>query len=137
MESRLSSAGLRSTVARRAVLAVLDRAERALSHADIEATLAEPLDRVTLYRTLDRFVEAKIVSRSVGPDRVSRFALLAPLGASAPQQHEAHAHFHCDDCGRVYCLPSRPPRHPPLPDGFALEGASLNFHGHCAACAAH
>ncbi|MEF7612750.1 Fur family transcriptional regulator [Aquincola sp. MAHUQ-54] len=127
---QLADAGLRVTAARLAVLEAVESAQAAVSHADIEAALAEPLDRVTLYRTLDSCVEAGLLTKSVGSDRVSRFALLSPNGGD----HAEHAHFHCDDCGRVYCLPSRPPRPPAVPDGFAVEGVDLHVHGHCAAC---
>lgn len=129
---RLTEAGLRVTAARLAVLEAVSTAQAALSHADIDASLPEPLDRVTLYRTLDALVEAGFLARQVGADRVSRFSLLA----EAAQAHGEHAHFHCDECGKVYCLPTRTPRVPPVPDGFAVDSIDLHVHGHCAACTA-
>ena len=129
LSDRRQDAQLRVTPARLAVLGLLTQAQRALSHADIEATLAEPLDRVTLYRTLDRLAEAGLLHKTVGDDRVTRFA---PLGPAA--DHQGHAHFHCDDCGRVFCLPQKPPRKPELPDGFEIESTDLSWHGHCAEC---
>ncbi|WP_157039562.1 Fur family transcriptional regulator [Aquincola tertiaricarbonis] len=127
---RLAEAGMRVTAARLSVMDMVESARAALSHADIEAALPEPLDRVTLYRTLDALVEAGFLSRQVGADRVSRFAA---MGAST-QAHDEHAHFHCDDCGKVYCLPARTPRVPSVPEGFEVEGVDLHVHGHCAAC---
>jgi Fur family ferric uptake transcriptional regulator len=124
----LAAAGMRRTPARLALLQVLQQATRALSHADIEALLEGPLDRVTVYRSLDSFVEAGLVQRQVGSDRVSRFALLDGVN------HQAHSHFHCDDCGNVFCLPQKPPRLEALPAGFAVEGSLLQFHGHCPDC---
>lgn len=130
LEDRLLAAQLRVTEARLTVLGLLVQAQRALSHADIESTLDQPLDRVTLYRTLDRLAEAGLLHKTVGDDRITRFA---PLG-DAPDHH-GHAHFHCDDCGRVFCLPQKVPRKPVLPEGFAIESTELNWHGHCAQCA--
>lgn len=127
---RLVDAGLRVTAARLAVLDVIDAAQAAVTHADIEAALLEPIDRVTLYRTLDSCVDAGLLTKTIGADRLSRFALLTQ-GAG---DHAEHAHFHCDDCGRVYCLASRPPRVPAVPEGFAVEGIDVHVHGHCPAC---
>lgn len=127
---RLVDAGMRVTAARLAVMDAVETAQAAVSHADIEAALPEPLDRVTLYRTLDALVGAGLFAKQVGADRVSRFALLG----STAQGHDEHAHFHCDDCGKVYCLPTRTPRVPAVPEGFEVEGVDLHVHGHCAAC---
>ncbi|RZL09979.1 MAG: transcriptional repressor [Rubrivivax sp.] len=129
LDERLLAAKLRVTDARRTALGLLMQAQRALSHADIESMLDEPMDRVTLYRTLDRLAEAGLLHKTVGDDRITRFA---PLG-DAPDHHE-HAHFHCDDCGRVFCLPQKVPRKPALPEGFAIESTELSWHGHCAQC---
>lgn len=125
----LVRAQLRRTPARLALLQVLSDATRAMSHADVEAALASPIDRVTLYRSLDSFVEAGLLHKQVGADRISRFALVDGV------DHEAHAHFHCDDCGSLYCLPQKPPRVAHLPEGFAAEGAMLQIHGRCPQCA--
>lgn len=108
---------------------VLDGARFAMSHADIDASLAEPIDRVTLYRTLDSFVEASVISKIVDADRVNRFMATRGL------DHQRHGHFHCDDCGRVYCIVARPPRRPPVPAGFAVDVIELSLRGHCADCA--
>lgn len=127
----LADSRLRATAARVAVLQALQGASQAMSHADLDASLADKLDRVTLYRTLDSFVEAGLVARSVGHDRVSRYVVV-----DAGVDHHAHAHFQCDDCGRMFCLPAKPPRSVALPEGFIVTEAELNFHGHCATCLA-
>jgi Fur family ferric uptake transcriptional regulator len=127
---RITAAKLRVTPNRLAVLALIDAAQMALSHADIEAALPTPIDAVTLYRTLESFVEVGLLSKAIGPDRVSRFAMLQ--GAAA--NHHEHAHFHCDSCGRVYCLPAKAPRQPQVPEGFAVVAVDLSVHGNCADC---
>jgi len=126
----LTKAGLRITPSRSAVLAALPPLRGWVSHADIAATLGETLDRVTLYRTLDTLVEAGLVVRTVGEDRVGRFALAAEAG------HDEHAHFNCADCGRVFCLPMPVPRRPHVPTGFAVLAVDLNVRGRCDACSA-
>jgi Fur family ferric uptake transcriptional regulator len=125
---RLQAAGLRATPVRVLVIQALHRQRAALSHAQIEAELSQPVDRVTLYRTLDSFVGAGLVHKQVGPERITRFVLAD--GAD----HSEHAHFQCDDCGNVYCMPVKPPRRVQLPTGFELAGSALQFHGQCPSC---
>lgn len=125
----LFSAHLRITPARIAVLQALKRAKRPLSHADVESALPSRLDRVTVYRTLESFVEAGLAVRTVGADRIGRFAFL-----DASAAHHEHAHFLCDDCGRSICLPTPVPQPASLPKGFAVTSTDLSFHGHCSDC---
>lgn len=119
---------MRITKARQAVLLAIDGTQFAMSHAEIEATLREPIDRVTLYRTLETFVEAEILSKHIDADRVSRF--MPTVGVD----HHRHAHFHCDDCGRIFCVGARPPRRPAVPKGFAVSEVDLKLRGQCADC---
>jgi len=125
---RLAARGLRRTTARLLVLQALADASAAVSHAELEARLPAGTDRVTLYRVLDSLVDAGLAMRHVGDDRTGRFSLVDGT------DHAVHSHFHCDDCGRVFCMPTGPPRQPSLPVGFALEGVDLRFHGHCPDC---
>jgi len=126
----LRARGARATPARLRILALLEAADRALSRHDIDTALGPGLfDRVTLYRTLDRLVEAGLVLRSVDERRVSRFSAAAAAGA-----HESHAHFRCERCGRVFCLADVRPARPRLPAGFRGVRIDLNVRGLCRAC---
>lgn len=121
--------GARATPARLHVLAALRDASRALSHHDIEAALsAQPLDRVTLYRVLDWAVAAGLVLRTTDENRTYRYSL-----AARHEPHAGHAHFNCDDCGRVFCLDDFAPA-PAMPAGFLAKRVNVAVHGRCAAC---
>lgn len=125
----LQSQGVRSTAARVAVLDVLLATPRALTHQEIAEQTADGLDRVTLYRTLDWLVEQGLAHRIEGQDRVWRFN-------SASREDNAHAHFHCRSCGRVFCLEQvMPAVAVSLPKGYRLDRADLNLHGLCPECA--
>lgn len=128
LAARLQAAGLRVTQVRLRVLRALTQQQAALSHADIETALAQGVDRVTLYRTLDSFVSAGLAQKQVDPQRITRFTL------NDGADHGAHAHFQCDDCGSVYCMPVKPPRRMHLPAGFEVVSAALQFRGQCPAC---
>ena len=132
LRTLLDGLGLRVTKARLAVMQFMLDSRRAVSHADVEAGLAgAQIDRVTLYRTLDTLTEAGLLAKSIGTDRVARFVPI-PRG-----DHRHHAHFSCDQCGRLYCLPARPPKPAALPEGFEASTVELNVHGLCADCATH
>ena len=132
LAQRLSVAGLRVTSNRIAVLEALGKEHRPMSHSDIDAIMPIAIDRVTLYRTLESCVSAGLVSKEVGADRISRFAVMV----GDQPDHQAHAHFHCDGCGRTYCLPARAPRKIRVPDGFKLTAVDVQAHGECADCGA-
>lgn len=127
----LVDAGLHVTPSRLIVLDIMRRARRAQSHGDLESALAgQHIDRVTLYRTLDKLTEAGLLAKSIGSDRVARFVPMAR------GDHRHHAHFNCDQCGRRYCLPTKPPKVSQLPAGFEAGTVEVNVHGRCAECVA-
>ena len=100
-----------------------------MTHAEFESKLdAHGLDRVTLYRTLDRFADAGLVAKVIGADRVTRFV------AVDSGDHLQHAHFSCADCGRLYCLDAKAPRASAVPEGFEVASVSLEYRGRCADC---
>lgn len=129
LRALLQELGLRVTAARLAVMGFVLQSRRALSHADLESGLADrQIDRVTLYRTLDTLAEAGLLAKSIGSDRVARFVPIAR------GDHSHHAHFTCDQCGRLYCLEAKPPKTTPLPAGFEADVVEVNVHGRCADC---
>ncbi len=94
----LRSSGLRATHAAIAVLKALDNAELPLSHDELQAMTA-PIDRVTLYRVLERLVASGLVQRIASLDRVGRYVAI---------QARADSYFECTACNRVLPLPDDP-----------------------------
>ena len=106
LRARLRAAGLRVTAPR---VAVLQRLE---AHADsgpvTHGILADELgpegwDRATIYRNLIDLTEVGLARRTDVGDHVWRFELLE--GGAAAHEDREHAHFVCDKCGDVQCLP--------------------------------
>jgi Fur family transcriptional regulator, ferric uptake regulator len=130
----LRQAGVKVTQPRLRVLSCLLEAQAALSHAEIEAALSAEetgeLDRVTLYRVLDSLVGCGIASRSLDARGVFRFML-----KSVQLAHAEHAHFHCQRCGRVFCVESIHAPAPSLPAGFIGMSVALEIRGLCPPCA--
>lgn len=94
----LRANGLRATRAAIGVLKMLDEATLPLSHDELEALLT-PIDRVTLYRVLDRLVVTGLVQRIESSDRTGRYV--------AVQAH-SNSYFECTACHRVMPLPEDP-----------------------------
>lgn len=99
-------AGMRATQATRALALLYEaRPDAALSEAEVEAALAVAgvcVNRVTVYRLLDRFAAAGLLHKRVDAARVARYAR-APQGGDATA-----AHFECGDCHRQFRLPQGP-----------------------------
>lgn len=143
IQTRLEAAGLRRTLATRAVLGLfLAHPQGTLSHAQALSSLqARGLDinRVTLYRLLDRLAACGVLQRQTDDDaRTWRFRL-ADLSedGTAPR-------FECDACHRQFRLTqaSEPTR--AVADelirtlaGMGHRGLRLDMavHGTCADCA--
>ncbi len=94
--------GMRATKATRALAALYKaRPDAALSESEVEAALAAagaPVNKVTVYRMLDRFAAAGLLHKQVDEARVTRFAL-APQGGEG-----AVPRFECGDCHRQFRL---------------------------------
>lgn len=133
--ARLKSAKLRRTPMRIAILNLLAGESAPQTVPDILQNLPDHSDSVTVYRTLNTFTKQKLVHRVRGDDRVWRYALSE---ASQPARH-SHAHFVCDQCGKVECLKESPiPRSLKHPAGmstdYAVSYSEVVVHGTCPKC---
>lgn len=127
----IQARGANATAARIQVLQLLLAANATVSHQSLtHAAIDEgrPLDKVTLYRVLDWLVAHGLAHSVTGQDRVRRFGIA--------HVHHGHAHFECDACGQLFCLPDRASL--PMPDapaGFEARRVEVTVHGRCADCA--
>lgn len=95
-------AGMRATKATRALATLYEaHPDAALSESEVEAALAAagaPVNKVTVYRMLDRFAAAGLLHKQVDAARVTRFAL------ALQDQDCAVPRFECGDCHRQFRL---------------------------------
>jgi Fur family ferric uptake transcriptional regulator len=130
----IRQAGLRVTQPRLAVLQVLTKSARPLSHADlIDALDGQGFDRVTLYRNLNDLADAGIVARTELGDRVWRFE----LRTGNDSHMGTHPHFTCTDCGSVSCLPEnvvRINKSGRLPRAVREQTVEVSLRGVCDRC---
>ncbi|MEM7246963.1 MAG: Fur family transcriptional regulator [Acidobacteriota bacterium] len=129
----LQGNGLRATAPRLGVLAVLAKADRPLSHGEVLERLGETdWDPATTYRNLVKLRDAGIAPVVTRVDGVDRYAL---AGATEAGRH-SHAHFVCDDCGVVACLPAELTESMSVPGPWAasVDGAMVQLQGECPDC---
>jgi len=120
----------RNTSGKQLVREVLEQAGAALSADRIIQELEGRIDRVTVYRNLEAFCADGLVHRIVSDEGKAYFALCK--GCKPEHHRHDHAHFRCQSCERVECIPGAV--RPRLPEGYVP--ASLNYwiSGFCAAC---
>lgn len=132
----LRTAGLRRTPARAALLNVLMRADRPLTVHDLLAQLSPTPDLVTVYRSLSTLCGRNLVRKVHGEDRTWRYEFIG-----SDRSPHTHAHFVCDDCGQMECLPDvKLPRMPDhvTPAGkrgaYDVQTQELILRGRCPRC---
>ena len=97
VDALLSTHGLRRTAAAHLVLGwMLAHPDTSYTHAQLQAALsdaAEALDRVTLYRLIDRLAQVGLLLCRVDSQRVRRYQAM-------PASVHAMPHFECQSCHR-------------------------------------
>jgi Fur family ferric uptake transcriptional regulator len=121
------------TDSRTSILELFRSSKSALAHADIEKKTSEQFDRVTIYRTLQTFVEKGIVHTIPTADNSVLYALCKD-NCSQGHHHDNHVHFICDDCGVTYCLEHISIPNVQVPEGFITKQTDLVMSGQCDKC---
>jgi Fur family transcriptional regulator, ferric uptake regulator len=105
----------------------------ALAHGDIEKRTGERFDRVTVYRTLNSFLNKGIIHTIPTADNSIRYALCKE-NCEEGHHHDNHVHFVCDDCGNTICLDEVTIPEIKLPNGFIPKQVEMVVSGTCRAC---
>jgi Fur family transcriptional regulator, ferric uptake regulator len=124
---------LSNTDSRRTVLEVFLQSESALAHQDIERETGERFDRVTIYRTLQTFIDKGIVHTIPTADNGTKYALCRE-NCSEGHHHDNHVHFICDVCGKTSCLDDVAIPSVRLPEGFSVTKIDMVVNGICVEC---
>ena len=125
--------GLSVTASRTKILDLFLAAEGALAHADIEKNTDAAYDRVTVYRTLQTFVEKGIVHQIPTTDNSILYAL-CKQDCEEGHHHDNHVHFVCNQCEKTFCLDDVIVPEVKLPKGFTPVEASMIVTGVCIDC---
>jgi Fur family ferric uptake transcriptional regulator len=121
------------TDSRKKILELFYQSKGALAHFDIEHQSGTEFDRVTIYRTLQTFVEKGIIHTIPSADNSIKYALCKEE-CGGGHHHDDHVHFMCDHCGNTFCLDhiTVPPLN--LPAGFTVAQTDVVVSGKCVKC---
>lgn len=129
----LRNNGLSITEGRKKILDLFLATDGALAHADIEKNTDAAYDRVTVYRTLQTFVEKGIIHQIPTTDNSVLYALCKHNCAEG-HHHDNHVHFICDVCEKTICLDDVTVPSVKLPEGFEPIHAAMIVSGVCIDC---
>lgn len=129
----LKRSGLSITDSRKKILDSFFQKNSALAHADIEDYVGTDFDRVTIYRTLQTFVDKGIIHTIPTTDNAVVYALCKD-SCSAGHHHDNHVHFICDNCNKTFCLEHIVVPAVKMPTGFNATQIDMVVSGVCNFC---
>lgn len=115
------------------ILKLFLKKDGALSHADIEKNTGDSFDRVTVYRTLQTFVEKGIIHLIPTTDNSIKYAL-CKNDCAPGHHHDNHVHFICKECNKTICLDGVDVPIVKLPKGFKPQRSEMVVAGVCGEC---
>ena len=120
----------RNTASKDLVFKLLEDSRSALSQDTLEKKVKGKMDRVTIYRVLNRFCEDGIAHKIVSDEGKFYYALCR----SCKEDHHSHEHIHfrCLNCQKVECLPNAV--RPRLPEGYQALISNYWISGYCDPC---
>ncbi len=121
------------TGSRKKILLLFLEETGALAHGDIERKAGEKFDRVTIYRTLQSFVEKGIIHTIPTADNSIRYALCKD-DCTEGHHHDHHIHFVCNLCHNTYCLDDVVTPDIKLPRGYSAQQVEVVVEGTCRNC---
>ncbi len=129
----LKKNGLSITASRTKILDLFFDSPGALAHADIEKSTDTAFDRVTVYRTLQTFVEKGIIHQIPTIDNSILYAL-CKHNCEQGHHHDNHVHFICTNCDNTFCLDDVTVPEVKLPQGFSPSQSAMVVTGLCQDC---
>jgi Fur family transcriptional regulator, ferric uptake regulator len=105
----------------------IEMAGKGIDEYFISQRINHQFDRVTIYRTLLRFLERNIIHKVVG-DGMIRYAY------SDVSRRFSHIHFQCIDCQEIVCMNQCKIDEIELPQGFEAFNYFILAKGVCKHC---
>ena len=123
------------TESRKKILSLFLRTDDAMAHGDIEMKAGEKFDRVTIYRTLNAFVDKGIIHAIPTSDNAVRYALCKDCEEG--HHHDNHVHFVCTNCSKTICLDDVVSPNIELPTGYKPQTVEVVINGVCKDCSSN
>jgi Fur family transcriptional regulator, ferric uptake regulator len=129
----LKRADLKITNFRKEVIEIIHSSDHAISSLDIEARL-DACDRITLYRTLKSFEEKGLIHKINDADGNTMYAQCNHSCVDNQKHiHDAHLHFQCNSCNKLYCIENVKIPKIELPD-YEIVSSNVTLNGKCKFC---
>ena len=127
----LQNRGLKATKSRVDLLIKMQDYSSAMSYSAIQKQMS-PIDRVTLYRTLESLKENGIIHIAFQENNETYYAICGNSCDENHHQHE-HVHFKCTKCNTVTCEKLISKIEVLLPN-YLIDKISVNIEGLCQLC---
>ncbi|MBR6979216.1 MAG: transcriptional repressor [Prevotella sp.] len=129
----LESHGVKVTANRIVVARELDRSSQPMTMAELERKILT-IDKSGIFRVLTLFKAHHLVHViEDGGGAGARYELCRSRHGDFDD--DEHPHFHCEACGRTFCLEDTSVPNVDLPEGFQQATVSLLVRGLCPDCA--
>ncbi|TXH60853.1 MAG: transcriptional repressor [Bacteroidia bacterium] len=122
------------TASRLKILDAFLQTNGALAHADIEEILKNEFDRVTIYRTLQFFVEKGILHDIPVKNSATQYALCKDDCGQDGHHHDHHIHFLCNQCKTTFCLDNTHIPKMNIPSDYVIQQIEVIVNGICQQC---
>ncbi|MBD79051.1 MAG: Fur family transcriptional regulator [Crocinitomicaceae bacterium] len=121
---------LKATSKRVNVLSVITEYNKAVPYSEIQNSLKD-FDRVTLYRTLNTFIEYGIIHKALVNENETFYAMCSDCDVH--HHHHKHVHFKCTKCDEVSCVQANHKMVLTIP-GYVVESFEVEATGICQSC---
>ena len=131
IKALLQSRKLKATSTRIELLTKMYKFGSAISYSEIQKQMS-PIDRVTLYRTIESLKKCGIIHIAFQDQNESYYAVCGKTCDENNHHHE-HVHFKCKKCNTITCEELNKNFNISLPN-YQIEKISINVEGICKVC---
>lgn len=123
----------RNSTTKSEIITLLEKRNTALTHKDFQDFFDNSIDRVTIYRALDRLVEEEKIHRIANLDGGVQYALCKTCNHVIEDHHHDHVHFSCLRCKKTTCIENCSPKIE-LPENYSIQEKQILIMGICPNC---
>ncbi len=123
--------GVKPTANRIVVYEALAASYRPMSLAELEQKIMT-IDKSGIFRSLCTFRESHLLHVIEDGGEGVRYELCH--SHDHHQHDDMHVHFHCERCGRTFCIDNTPIPIVELPEGYQMTSANYVVKGICPEC---
>ena len=127
----LNNRNLKATSTRLNLLSKMIKYGSAMSYSSIQNEM-NPIDRVTLYRTLETLKEKGVIHKAFQDNNETYYAICYN-SCDAEKHHDEHLHFKCVKCNSITCEDINEAIEISIPN-FVINKVSVNVEGLCLKC---